>query len=244
MPSETVKSFADPAVSPAGGRRPGRPTQRILTVESIVDRTLEIAGREGFSAVTMNRLAREMGVTPRALYNHVTNRQDIIDRVWVKMIAEIELPDLDPGNWRESIHELWSSLRAQFGRHPRVLLMELDEQITPEGGSPLRIAATEKTLTFFTEIGLSLKEATIVREMMISDLFSFVLTSDFNYVSPAGHRGPDIFQPVPETWLDSHPDVEAPLSRRALGESVSSPDELFNHMVDARIAYVETLLAK
>lgn len=242
MPSESIKSFATPAAANGRGRRPGRPTQKILTVDSIVDRTLQIAGREGFAAVTMNRLARDMGVTPRALYNHVANRQDIIDRVWVKVISSIELPDLDPNKWRESFHDLWNSLRMQFSAHPRVLLVDLDENISPHGGSSQRIEATEKTLAFFTGIGLTLKEATIVREMMITDLFSFVLTSDFNFDASEEGTGANIFQPVPEQWLDSHPEVDAPLSRQALQESVTSPDELFTYLIDARIAFVETLL--
>ncbi|WP_245533863.1 TetR/AcrR family transcriptional regulator [Corynebacterium callunae] len=148
MPSEIIKPSV--AVAPTNtGRRPGRPTQRILTIDSIVERTLAIAGREGFAAVTMNRLARDMGVTPRALYNHVSNRQEIVDRVWVKVVEGITLPDLDPADWRNSFHVLWNSLRDQFRTFPRVLLVALDEQISPQGTSPLRLKLVEIALDFF-----------------------------------------------------------------------------------------------
>ncbi len=224
------------------GRRPGRPTQRILTVESIVERTLNIAGSEGFAAVTMNRLAREMGVTPRALYNHVSNRQEIIDHVWVRLIEDIVLPDLDPTDWRASFHILWNSLRNQFRKHPRVLLVALDERITPQGSSPLRIAVAEKSLEFFTHIGLSLKHATIVREMLLADLFSFALTSDYNFDRRDDETKHITFHPVPQPWLDQNPELDAPLTRQATEESVSTADELFEHIVNSRIAYVEKLL--
>ncbi|ANE04674.1 TetR/AcrR family transcriptional regulator [Corynebacterium crudilactis] len=245
MPSETMKPAVSPnlAATSTTGRRPGRPTQRILSVESIVDRTLKIAGREGFTAVTMNRLARDMGVTPRALYNHVLNRQEIIDRVWVRIIDDIELPDLEPEDWRGSVDTLWNALRDQFREAPRVLLIGLDEQISPQGTSPLRIAGAEKTLHFFTGIGLSLKEATIVREMMLADVFSFTLTSDYNYDNRPEEDRAGAFHPVPKPWLEQNPDVDAPLIYQAIEESVQSSDELFGYMVDARIAFIEKLLA-
>ncbi|BAU96785.1 transcriptional regulator [Corynebacterium suranareeae] len=244
MPSENMKPATTPNLSSKStGRRPGRPTQRILSVESIVERTLQIAGREGFGAVTMNRLARDMGVTPRALYNHVLNRQEIIDRVWVRIINDVQVPDLDAGNWRDSIHTLWGSLRDQFRKTPRVLLVALDEQITSQGTSPLRIAGSEKSLKFLTDIGLSIKEATIIGEMMMADVFSFALTSDYNFDNRDEEDKASVFHPVPELWLEQNPEVEAPLTRKAAEESVKTSDELFNHMVEARIAYIEKLLA-
>ncbi|WP_293950895.1 TetR/AcrR family transcriptional regulator [uncultured Corynebacterium sp.] len=247
MPSETIKPVVDsPSSTTVGstGRRPGRPTQRILTVDAIVERTLNIAGQEGFTAVTMNRLARDMGVTPRALYNHVTNRQEIIDRIWVRLIEDIVIPDLDPTNWRDSFHLLWSSLRNQFRKHPRVLLVALDEHITPRGTSPIRIAVAEKSLKFLTDIGLSLKQATIVREMLLADLFSFALTSDYNYDNRDEESKETTFHPVPKPWLDQNPELDAPLSRQATEESVSTADELFEQIIEARIAYVEKLLGQ
>ncbi|MFP7364219.1 TetR/AcrR family transcriptional regulator [Corynebacterium callunae] len=241
MPSEIIKPSV--AVTPSTtGRRPGRPTQRILTIDSIVDRTLAIAGREGFAAVTMNRLARDMGVTPRALYNHVSNRQEIIDRVWVKVVEGISIPELDPSDWRNEFHVLWNALRNQFRAFPRVLLVALDEQISPQGTSPVRIKLVEVALEFFTKIGLSLQDAIVVREMLLADLFSFALTSDFAYDSGTEEVKETAFHPIPQVWLDQLPDVEAPLTRQAVKESPRTADELFNKMVEARIAYVEKLL--
>lgn len=247
MPSETLKPVAAAEPSPtvgSTGRRPGRPTQRILTVDSIVDRTLAIAGQEGFAAVTMNRLARDMGVTPRALYNHVANRQEIVDRVWVRMINEVTLPELDADEWRDSFHVLWNSLRTQFQKYPRLLLVALDEQITSAGTSPMRISVVEQALTFFTSIGLSLKQATVVNEMLMADLFSFALTADYHYGRRDEQTRALTFQPVPEPWLDQHPEVDAPLARKATKESVSTADELFGFIVESRIAYVEKVLGQ
>lgn len=241
MPSENSQPAASP-VTGSTGRRPGRPTQRILTVESIIDRTFTIAGQEGFVAVTMNRLAREMGVTPRALYNHVANRQEIIDRVWIRFTDAIEIPDLDPENWRDSFHELWGSLRQQFRKHPRLLLVAQDETITASATSPIGISLVEKSLQFFVDIGLTLRQAIVIREMLMADLFNFALNADYNYDRRDEETRAQTFQPVPQPWLDEEPDVDAPLTRKAVDEAVTTSDELFNYIVEARIAYVEKVL--
>lgn len=243
MPSENSQPAATP-VTGSTGRRPGRPTQRILTVDSIIDRTFTIAGQEGFAAVTMNRLAREMGVTPRALYNHVANRQEIIDRVWKRFTDEIVVPDLDPENWRESFHELWGSLRQQFRKHPRLLLVAQDETITTSATSPIGITLVEKSLRFFVDIGLPLRQAIVIREMLMADLFNFALNTDYKYDRQDESTRAATLQPVPQAWLDEEPDVDAPLTRKAVEESVSTSDELFNYIVEARIAYVEKILDK
>ncbi|MYV59771.1 TetR family transcriptional regulator, partial [Streptomyces sp. SID4931] len=55
--------------------RKGRP---VLTRESIAAKALEMAGAQGFASLTMRALATELGVTVRALYNYVEDRQDVV----------------------------------------------------------------------------------------------------------------------------------------------------------------------
>lgn len=56
----------------AGGRRG-------LTRDAVVARALEIGTAEGLEAVSLRRLAQELGVTPMALYRHVQDKQDLIN---------------------------------------------------------------------------------------------------------------------------------------------------------------------
>ncbi|MGH8968035.1 MAG: TetR/AcrR family transcriptional regulator, partial [Actinomycetes bacterium] len=123
----------EPVVSSADRPRRRRPTTRkgrpTLTADLIAEGMLELAGRMGFHAVTMRVLAEHLGVTVRALYNYVEDRQEIVDRAANLFIARRPAPELDPRDWERSLADYSQSLRTVYRRHPRALLVSLDEQI-------------------------------------------------------------------------------------------------------------------
>ena len=65
-------------------RRPG------LTREAVVARALEIGTAEGLEAVSLRRLAQELGVTPMALYRHVRDKQDLINAMTEAVLEGID----------------------------------------------------------------------------------------------------------------------------------------------------------
>ena len=85
------------------------------------DRALEVAVRiadtEGLGALTMRRLAQELGVEAMSLYHHVANKEDILDGMVDALFGEIELPD--PGfGWRTAMSRRAYSMRAAMILHP------------------------------------------------------------------------------------------------------------------------------
>ncbi|MEM1332916.1 MAG: helix-turn-helix domain-containing protein, partial [Actinomycetota bacterium] len=92
------------AAQPTTRRRPthrgGRPT---LTRERLAGAALEIAGSEGFRSVTMRRVAEHLGVTVRALYRHVSDRQDLVDLTAATFLAAAPRSDFDPLDWEASV---------------------------------------------------------------------------------------------------------------------------------------------
>ena len=65
----------------------------------------------------MRAVARRLHVTPMALYNHVANKQELLDGLVERLLAE--LPSPDPTKpWRDQLDELAVSLRATAKRHP------------------------------------------------------------------------------------------------------------------------------
>lgn len=83
--------------TPPAKRGRGRPRKdsnwATFSRDELAARALHIAGNEGFSAVTMHRLAAEFSVTPRALYNYVADRQEIINlavaQFWKRLRSSI-----------------------------------------------------------------------------------------------------------------------------------------------------------
>ena len=69
----------------------GRATHRGLTRQAIVERALEIGDAEGLEAVSVRRLATELGVTPMALYRHVKDKQDLVNAMYEAIVEGFDL---------------------------------------------------------------------------------------------------------------------------------------------------------
>jgi TetR/AcrR family transcriptional regulator, tetracycline repressor protein len=81
-----------------------------LSRSAVVDRALCLADAEGIDALTIRRLAQELGVTPMALYWHFRNKDELItglsDRIWSEIRS-----DIDPAApWPDQLRYLLESL--------------------------------------------------------------------------------------------------------------------------------------
>lgn len=81
-----------------------------LSRSAVVDRALRLADAEGVDALTIRRLAQELGVTPMALYWHFRNKDELItglsDRIWSEIRS-----DIDPAaHWSDQLRYLLESL--------------------------------------------------------------------------------------------------------------------------------------
>jgi len=93
----------------------------------IVERALEIGNAEGLDAVSLRRLATDLGVTPMALYRHVRDKQDLVNAM-----TEVVLDDLDvtiglrPGmTWTEQIRSAIQSYKVQIDARPLALPLSI-----------------------------------------------------------------------------------------------------------------------
>jgi AcrR family transcriptional regulator len=93
------------------GPRPG------LTVEQVVGAAVELADREGLEAVTMRRLAGELGVGPMALYTYVPGKAELLDLMLDRVYLEMPRTAAR-GGWRERLTAVAHDNRALFDAHP------------------------------------------------------------------------------------------------------------------------------
>lgn len=217
--------------------RGGRAT---LTADAIAAAMLELAGRRGFAAVSMHDLAAELGVTVRALYRHVRDRQEVVDRAVELWLSRWPTPDLDPARWRQSLREYCHLHRALARRHPRALLVSLDERISDARVPERRLAAPEQFLTFLTGVGLDLPDALFVHSDLTIRIYGFVLFID--YRADIGEPVAEQY-PAPRSWLDRHPDLDLPLLHRAGAEAGFDSDAMFERVTTEVVHTVERLLA-
>jgi TetR/AcrR family tetracycline transcriptional repressor len=88
-----------------------------LSRPTVLEAALAIADADGVDALSMRRLAAELGVTPMALYNHVANRDDLLDGVADLVARGIARPSGRWG-WRRRLLTVLGEVRAACLRHP------------------------------------------------------------------------------------------------------------------------------
>lgn len=118
--------MADTDKAPADGRQQTARRQQILGA------ALAIADEQGLDAVTMRAVAARIGVTAMALYPHVRSKDDLLDRLVGRLLAELSRPDpAEP--WRDRLRALGRSARDLAHRHPAVVpLLFARPAVTPE----------------------------------------------------------------------------------------------------------------
>jgi AcrR family transcriptional regulator len=93
----------------------GRPAQHSRA--EITAAAVGIADREGLDAVSMRRVAAELGTGAASLYRYVQTREDLLDLMSDATGAEYSLPGPD-GDWLAGLLAIAEQARAIMRRHP------------------------------------------------------------------------------------------------------------------------------
>lgn len=101
---------------PAAGSEPR--SAQALTLERIVTAAVAVADAEGLDAVSMRRVAVELGVATMSLYRHVADKDDLLARMMNTVFAAHPLPADLPDGWRAQIECAARALWELFRRHP------------------------------------------------------------------------------------------------------------------------------
>lgn len=102
------------------GRKPRRAAQprQPLTRDAIVGTAIRVLDAEGLEAVTMRRVAQELGTGPASLYAHVSGKQELRELMLDQVAGEVALPAAaDPARWQEQLKELAKEIRRVYNRH-------------------------------------------------------------------------------------------------------------------------------
>ena len=92
--------------------------QRIpLNRERVLEAAVDLADRAGIESVSMRKLGQELGVEAMSLYNHVKNKDDLLDGIVEQVAAELEVPTLD-GDWKSAMRRRALTAHAVLMRHP------------------------------------------------------------------------------------------------------------------------------
>ncbi|MGP9784263.1 TetR/AcrR family transcriptional regulator [Glutamicibacter sp. AOP12-B1-11] len=234
-----------PEISAKRGR--GRPRKdsnwTTFAREDLVERALIIAGDEGFAAVTMHRLATEFKVTPRALYNYVKDRQEIINLAVELFLDKAPLIDFDPAHWQASVRMAYAESRRLHRAFPRASLVGMEENVNVTIG-PRHALLVERLLQFYVDINLPLNTAVTMVRALEQDVLGFGLRFDYTYDRLPEEHKELVTRVMPESRLDAAAQVAAPQCRAALQLPGQTSDEMFEDLIELRIIAIEAILAK
>ncbi|HVT68031.1 MAG TPA: TetR/AcrR family transcriptional regulator [Trebonia sp.] len=109
-----------------GRRRQGRRGPRPgLSADAIVDAAVRVADAEGLEAISMARVAAELGFTTMSLYRHVGSKEELLQLMFNASALGAESVVLDGDDWRSRLRS-WATLQREvLDLHPWITQMPM-----------------------------------------------------------------------------------------------------------------------
>jgi len=120
-----------------------------LSRDRILAAALELVDEQGIEALSMRKLGQSLGYEAMSLYNHVANKDDLLDGILDLVLAEMEPPDRDGG--LPAIRSAALSAHEALKRHPWAATMLM----APTRIRPARIEYMDALLASLRHAGLS-----------------------------------------------------------------------------------------
>jgi TetR/AcrR family transcriptional regulator, tetracycline repressor protein len=180
-----------------------------LSREKVLDAALRLADLHGLGALSMRKLAAELGVEAMSLYNHVTNKADLLDGMAGRVFEAIALPD--PGlPWEERLRALVGGAFAAFAAHPEVVRALAADQANPRSVGALRFI--DALLSALLDAGIDERTAARRYRALLGLLFGSVLVGSVDLTA----AGKPAAEPIDEWFKRSVAAARLPNLARVL----------------------------
>ena len=127
-----------------------------------------LADEGGVESLSMRRLGLRLGVEAMSLYNHVANKDDILDGMVDLVVGEIDLP-MDTSAWKEAMRRRAISAQSVFSRHPWASAL-IDSR---ESSGPARLRYFEWVLGTLRRAGFTVEMAAGAFSLLDSYIYGF-----------------------------------------------------------------------
>lgn len=135
-------------------KQPGRGPKRGLSVERIVTAAIEVADEEGLEALSMRRVATEIGVGVMSLYTYVPGKAELTELMMDAVLGEMKRPDSAAGGWRAKLALYARESWRLSHRHPWTLQLPLSRGLL----GPNQTAMLDSALHAVSGLGLTENE--------------------------------------------------------------------------------------
>jgi AcrR family transcriptional regulator len=225
--------------------RPHKGPKPALSLPRIVAAAVRVADAEGLDAVSMGRVAAELGAAPMSLYRHVSAKEELlglmVDAAWG------DSPGLlAPGEgWRVGLSRWAWAMRANARRHPWVVRI-------PINGLPImprEVAWFEDALACLRDTGLTeARKASVI--MLLAGYVRNLATTEADIEAGVRTSGLE-----PTAWMASYADLLRRLTdpqrfpaltafvEAGVFDAADGPDDEFIFGLDRILDGIEALVA-
>jgi AcrR family transcriptional regulator len=203
-----------------------------LSRDEIARAALGFLDHNGLEALSMRRLAAEMGVGTMTLYGHFRSKDELLDAAVDMAVADAPPPAL-AGDWRDRLRQLMSATRAALERHPALVKLRVQRPVL----RPEALRFCEQTMSILREAGFASHEAARAFRLCFTYLFGFAAFSPAGSEAEAARRSGEAVRALPP---DEYPAMAA--AAEELAQAMAGADT-FDFGVDLIIAGLEHRLA-
>ena len=124
-------------------------TRSPLSKERVLRAAIKLADKDGIDSLSMRKLGQELGVEAMSLYNHVANKDDVLDGIVALVVSEIEEPSED-ADWKATLRAHAIATHNVLMAHPWAASLWWRR-----GEGPDRMRQAEMLLRTLREAGFS-----------------------------------------------------------------------------------------
>lgn len=126
-----------------------------LNRDSVMDTALEIADRDGLDAVTIRAIARQLGVTPMALYTYFSDKNALYEGMRERAVVRANIMSPAGRSWQSKLEEVSRGIFRIMREHPYWIPL-----FTRDNGPPHSILGiVDELLTLMVQDGFLIEEA-------------------------------------------------------------------------------------
>ncbi|GIF16238.1 TetR/AcrR family transcriptional regulator [Actinoplanes teichomyceticus] len=146
------------------------PAER-LSKATVAERALRLGDEEGLDAITIRRLAKELGVTPMALYWHFKNKDELLLGVVDHVLRDVRASRSAGDPWQRQLRAIVEAMIGVMRAHPCLpdLLHACDKTRTESF-----TRATNDTLVLLADAGFDVEESYWIATYLLSGAMGLV----------------------------------------------------------------------
>src|ERR1043166_1114987 len=113
--------------------RPARRRRGSLSRQQVVEAALQLADQDGLEALSMLTLARRLECGVMTIYGYVDNKQDLLDAIALRGLADVRMPRPLPRQPRAVLIAWGRALRQTLLEHPTLPMIFLSQAVIGPG---------------------------------------------------------------------------------------------------------------